>query len=150
MARPHGYHAVTPYLIVHDATRALEFYKAAFGATERMRMPMPDGKIGHAEITIGDSILMLADEFPQEGYVSPQALKGTTVSLMIYTDNVDAAFAKAIAAGGTEVRPVADQFYGDRTGTLKDPFGHVWTIATHVREVSMAEMEQHLAKMGQG
>jgi PhnB protein len=137
---PDGYHSVTPYLIVKDAARAIEFYKQAFGATELMRMEGPGGTVGHAEIKIGDSPLMLADEYPDMGFRSPQSLGGAGVSLMVYVDNVDEVFPRAISAGGKELRPVKDQFYGDRSGTLEDPFGHIWTLSTHVEDLSTDEM----------
>jgi PhnB protein len=139
---PDGYHSVTPYLIINGAADALEYYKKAFGATELMRMPAPEGKIGHAEIKIGDSPIMLADEFPEMGYKSPQSLGGSPVSIMIYVDDVDTVFKQAVAAGGKEQRPVKDQFYGDRSGTLEDPFGHVWHVATHKEDISPEEMER--------
>lgn len=139
---PEGYHTATPYLIIRGAADAIEFYKKAFGATELMRMPMPGGKIGHAEIKIGDSPIMLADEFPEMGHKSPQTLGGSPVSIMIYVEDVDAVFGQAIAAGAKEQRPVKDQFYGDRLGTLEDPFGHVWHVSTHKEDISMEEMEK--------
>ena len=139
---PDGYHSVTPYLIINGASAALDYYKRAFGATELFRMPAPEGKIGHAEIKIGDSPIMLADEFPEMGYKSPQSLGGSPVSIMIYVEDVDAVFKQAIAAGGKEQRPVKDQFYGDRSGTVEDPFGHVWHVATHKEDVSSEEMER--------
>lgn len=144
MARaiPEGYHSVTPYLIIKGAADAIEYYQKAFGATEMLRFPAPDGKIGHAEIKIGDSPIMLADEFPEMGYKSPKSLGGSPVSIMIYVNDVDTVFKQAIAAGGKEQRPVKDQFYGDRSGTLEDPFGHVWHIATHKEDVSLEEMER--------
>lgn len=135
---PKGYHTVTAYLIVNDAARAIEFYKQAFNAEELFRFPMPDGKLGHAEIRIGDSMMMLADAM--EGFRDPLAIGGTPVSFMIYVTDVDRIFAQAIAAGARQVRPVENQFYGDRTGTLADPFGHVWSIATHVEDVSPEEL----------
>ena len=141
---PEGYHSVTPYLIIKGASEAIDFYKKAFGATELFRMPAPEGKIGHAEIKIGDSPIMLADEFPEMGYKSPQTLGGSPVSLMIYVADVDTVFKQAIAAGGKEQRPVKDQFYGDRSGTLEDPFGHVWHVATHKEDVSPEEMERRM------
>jgi len=141
---PAGYHSVTPYLIIDGATAALNFYKKAFGAVELFRMEH-EGKIGHAEIKIGDSPIMLADEQPNMGYVSPQALGGTPVSLMIYVDDVDTIFKQAIDAGAIEQKPVQDQFYGDRSGNLKDPFGHVWTIATHKEDVTPEEMTKRMA-----
>jgi len=143
---PAGYHSVTPYLLVRDANRALAFYAQAFHARELMRFPMPDGKIAHAEIMIGDSHVMLADETDE--FAGPQTLGGAGVSLMLYVDDVDATFARAIAAGATERRAVADQFYGDRNGTLVDPFGHVWTIATHVEDVSAEEAQRRMAALG--
>jgi PhnB protein len=139
---PEGYHSVTPYLIIKGAADALEFYKRALGAQELFRMPMPDGRIGHAEIKIGDSPVMLADEFPEMGYRSPQSLGGAGVSLMVYVERVDDLFAQALKAGAKELQPVKDQFYGDRSGTLQDPFGHVWTIATHVEDVSLEELHR--------
>lgn len=137
---PDGYHSVTPYLVVKGASRAIDFYKQAFGATELLRMDGPEGSIGHAEIKIGDSPVMLADEHPQMGFRSPQTLGGAGVSLMIYVEDVDEVFPRAIAAGAKELRPVQNQFYGDRSGTLEDPFGHVWTISTHVEDVPEDEM----------
>lgn len=146
---PAGYHAVTPYLIINGAAKALAYYSTVFGAIEVMRIPGPDGAIGHAEILIGGSHVMLADEHPQMGYLGPQAGAPTSSSLMVYVPDVDATFAKAIAEGATELRAIADQFYGDRSGTLKDPFGHVWTISTHVEDVSPEEIQRRLAAMGQ-
>lgn len=145
-AIPDGYHTATPYLIISGATEAIEYYKQAFGATELMRIDAPGGKIGHAEIKIGDSPIMLADEFPEMGYKSPQTLGGSPVSIMSYVADVDTVFDRAIAAGGKEQRPVKDQFYGDRSGTLEDPFGHVWHVATHKEDVSAEEMEQRAAQ----
>jgi PhnB protein len=141
-AIPDGYHTVTPYLIVKDAARAIEFYKKAFGASELMRLVMPGGKVGHAEIKIGNSPIMLADEFPEMDIRGPQALGGTPVGILLYLDDVDARFSQAIAAGATVDRPVKDQFYGDRSGTLVDPFGHKWTIATHKEDVAPEEMNK--------
>ena len=141
-AVPEGYHTATPYLIVDDAARALEFYRKAFGAKERMRFAAPGGKIGHAEITIGNSAIMLADEHPEMGYRGPQAIGGTPVSIHLYVENVDEVFPRAVAAGATALRPVADQFYGDRSGTLRDPFGHVWHVATHKEDLSPEEMHR--------
>ena len=143
---PAGYHSVTPYLMVRDANRALAFYAQAFGARELMRLPTPDGKVAHAEVMIGDSHVMLADESRE--FPGPQTLNGVGVSLMLYVDDVDATFARAIAAGATERRAVADHFYGDRNGTLADPFGHVWTIATHVEDVSVEEAQRRMAALG--
>jgi PhnB protein len=141
-AIPDGYHAVTPYLIVQGAAAALDFYKRALGATEVMRMEGPGGKVMHAEIRLGDSIVMLADEFPDMGHKSPLALGGSPVGIALYVQDVDAVFARALAAGATVQRPVKDQFYGDRSGTLKDPFGHVWTIGTHKEDVPPEEMHR--------
>jgi PhnB protein len=152
-AIPAGYAGVTAYLIVRGATRALDYYKKAFGAVELMRFPGENGAIGHAEIKIGQGVVMLADEMPQMGHNSPQSIGGTPVSLMFYVTDVDARFAQAIAAGGTVKQEVKDQFYGDRSGTLVDPFGHVWTIATHKEDVSVEEMQKRMATMmtsGQG
>jgi PhnB protein len=144
---PVGYQNVTPYLIVKGAAAAIDFYKNAFGATEIMRMPMPDGRVGHAELRIGDSVLMLADEFPEAEAMSPSTLGGTTVGLMIYVDDADIIFNKTISMGGKVKKPMADQFYGDRNGTLEDPWGHKWTIATHVEDVAPEEMERRLAEL---
>lgn len=137
---PEGYHTVTPYLILKNAAAAIEFYKKALGAVELFRMPAPGGKIGHAEIRIGDSPVMLADEYPDMGYKGPESLGGTSVSLMVYVADVDKVYRQAIAAGGKELRPLQNQFYGDRSGTLSDPFGHMWTISSHVEDVSEEEM----------
>ena len=142
---PDGYHSVTPYLIIKGAGDAIEFYKKAFGATELFRMAQPDGKVGHAEIKIGDSPIMLSDENPELGYTSPTTLGGTPVSIMIYVDDVDTIFKQAIAAGGKQQKPVQDQFYGDRSGSLQDPFGHVWHVATHKEDVSPEEMDKRAA-----
>jgi PhnB protein len=151
---PEGYHSVTPYLIIDGAADAIAYYTKAFGATELFRIPAPGGKIGHAEIKIGDSPIMLADEFPEMGYKSPKTLGGSPISIMIYVDDVDTVFERAIAAGGAAQRPVKDQFYGDRSGTLEDPFGHVWHVATHKEDVSAEEMERrakaHTAASGGG
>ena len=137
---PDGYHTATPYLIVQNATAAIEFYKRALGATELMRLVDPEGKVGHAEIKIGNSPIMLADEAPTMGFRSPRSLGGSAVSLVIYIEDVDAQFRQATDAGAKVLMPVKDQFYGDRTGTLEDPFGHVWTLATHIEDVSPEEM----------
>jgi PhnB protein len=147
---PEGYHSATPYLIVKDAARAIEFYKRAFGATELLRMAAPGGKIGHAEIKIGDSPIMLADEVPDMGALSPESLGGTPVSILLYVEDVDAVFNQAIAAGAKVQRPVKDQFYGDRTGGVTDPFGHVWYVATHKEDVSPEEMRKRAAAAGRG
>lgn len=144
---PAGYHTVTPYLMVRGAARAIDFYRNAFGASEVMRFNEPNGRVAHAEIRIGDSHVMLADE--SDTYRSPQTLGGAGASLMLYVEDVDRTFARAVAAGATVQRPVADQFYGDRTGTIVDPFGHVWSIGTHKEDVSMEEMQRRMAKLGE-
>lgn len=146
---PEGYHSVTPYLIVRGGAAAIEYYTKAFGAKELFRFPAPDGKIGHAEIKIGDSPIMLADEYPDMGYNGPQTVGGSPVSLMIYVDDVDTVFNRAIESGGAVKEAVQDKFYGDRTGTLIDPFGHVWHVSTHKEDVSMEEMERR-AKAAHG
>ena len=147
---PAGYHSVTPYLMVRDGAKAIAFYKQAFGAEEVMRFEGPPGRIAHAEVKIGDSHVMLADEQPDEGHVGPQTLGGAGVSLMLYVNDVDATFAKAVAAGATSKRAVADQFYGDRLGTLVDPFGHVWSIATHKEDLSMDEVKRRMENLPKG
>jgi PhnB protein len=148
---PAGYHTVTPYLYVKGAAEAIEFYKKAFGAEEMFRHPMPDGRLGHAEIRIGDSPIMLADEHPQMGVQGPASRGGTTVGLAVYVPDVDKRVAQATAAGATVIRPLQNQFYGDRSATLADPFGHVWTISTHVEDVSPEEMKaREKAQYGSG
>ena len=144
---PEGYHSVTPYLIVKGGANAIEFYKKAFGATEIMRFEGPGGALGHAEIRIGNAPVMLADEYPDMGFRSPQTLGGAGVSLMVYVEQVDAVFQRAIAAGAKELRAVQNQFYGDRSGTLQDPFGHVWTISTHVEDIPPEEMHRRSQEM---
>ena len=146
---PAGFHSITPYITVDGADAAIKWYGEAFGATEVMRMPMGD-KIGHAEILIGDSHIMLSDEWEHVGKLSPKTRGGVSVAFTLYLADVDTAFAKAIAAGATELRPVQNQFYGDRSGTLIDPFGHEWTIATHVEDVSEDEMNRRMAELMQG
>ena len=141
---PEGYHSLTPYLVINGAVEAMEYYKKAFGAVELFRMEH-EGRIGHAEMKIGDSPFMLGDEMQQ--YKGPKSLGGTPVSLMIYVDNVDTIYPQAIAAGGTELKPLQDQFYGDRSGMLMDPFGHIWNVATHKEDVSPEEIERRLAAM---
>lgn len=147
---PEGYHTVTPYLMMRRASEAIEFYRKAFGAELLMKMDAPGGKIGHAELQVGDSRIMLADEHPDQGYVGPESLGGAGVSLLMYVDDVDTSFARAIEAGATELRPVEDQFYGDRMGTLRDPFGHVWSIATHVEDLSPEEMDRRMQEQHGG
>lgn len=143
---PDGYTSVTPYLTIDGAAEALDFYKAAFGATELFRMPMGD-RIGHAEIKIGDAIVMLSDEFKEMGHLGPKSRGGPTSTMMVYVEDVDSAFPKAIAAGATEERAVENQFWGDRSGTLLDPFGHRWMLSTHVEDVAPEEMERRMAEM---
>jgi len=145
-AQPEGYHTVTPYLLVEGAAAAIDFYRRAFGAEELLRLG-DERQIGHAEIRIGDAVVMLADASPEALYREPLALGGTSVGLMIYVPDVDARFAAALEAGANELRPVADQFYGDRSGTLRDPFGHIWTIATHVEDLSPGEIDARLQAM---
>ena len=142
---PEGYHTATPYLIVMGAAAAIDYYKKAFGATERMRHVAPGGKIGHAEIQIGDSVLMLADEYPDMQAFCPTTIGGTPVSIVLYVTDVDTVFNRALAGGATPIHPLQDKFYGDRTGTLRDPFGHLWTIATHKEDVSPEEMQRRAA-----
>lgn len=149
-AIPDGYHSITPYLVVRGAAAALAYYTKVFGGTELFRMDAPGGRIGHAEIRIGDSIVMLADEHPEVEAHSPQKFGGSPVSLMLYVENVDDVFRRAIDAGGREVRPLQDQFYGDRSGTVADPFGHQWHIATHVEDVSPEEMQRRMEAMKGG
>ncbi len=144
---PEGFHSVTPYLSVGDAAAALEFYKTAFGATELSRLPAPDGRIGHAEVRIGDSIVMLADEFPEIDFRSPRTLGGSPVTLHLYVEDVDETARRAVEAGAKVVREVKDQFYGDRSGCLEDPFGHVWNISTHKEDLTMEEIEERNAAM---
>ena len=139
---PEGYHTVTSYLIIDGAADAIEYYKKAFGATELFRFPTPDGKIGHAEIKIGDSPIMLADAYPDMGYNGPKSLNGSPVSLMIYVDDVDTVFSRAVEAGASVKEAVSDKFYGDRMGTLIDPFGHVWHVGTHKEDISIEEMKK--------
>ncbi|HEV2493993.1 MAG TPA: VOC family protein [Terriglobia bacterium] len=142
---PEGYHTATPYLIVKGAADAIEFYKKAFGATELLRMGEPGGRIGHAEIKIGDSTIMLADEFPEMGALSPQSIGGSPVSILLYVEDVDRVFNQAVAAGAKVTRPVKDQFYGDRMGGLIDPYGHQWYVATHVEDVAPEELHKRAA-----
>jgi PhnB protein len=139
---PTGYHTATPYLVIKGAAAAIEFYKIVFGATELFRMPGPGGSIMHAEIKIGDSIIMLGEEMPAWGSSSPSTLGGSPVGICLYFPDVDARVALALKNGATEKRPVKDQFYGDRSGTIADPYGHLWTIATHIEDVPQAEMSR--------
>ena len=144
---PDGYHSITPYLVVDNGVQAIEFYKKAFNATEIMRMPAPGGRIGHAEIKIGDSVVMLADEAPEMDARSAKHYGGSPVSMLVYVEDVDKVFAQAVGAGAKEVRPVADQFYGDRSGTVKDPFGHSWHLSTHKEDLSEAEIKKRMEAM---
>ena len=147
---PDGYPTVTPYLCVDGAAAAIAFYGEVFGATERMRMAAPDGKIGHAELQIGDAVLMLSDEYPDMGLRGPQALGGTPVTVSVYVEDVDAVFARAVQAGAKALRPVEDQFYGDRSGQFVDPFGHRWSVATHTEDVSPDEMARRATEAMSG
>ncbi|MDQ3973362.1 MAG: VOC family protein [Actinomycetota bacterium] len=147
---PDGYPRVTPYLCIDGASAAIDFYREVFAASERMRMPAPDGKVGHAELQLGDSVIVLSDEFPEMGVRSPQTVGGTPVTLSVYVEDVDGVFDRAIQAGATALRPVEDQFYGDRTGQFEDPFGHRWSVATHVEDVPPDEMARRAAEAGGG
>src|SRR5262245_12010045 len=142
---PDGYHAITPYLIVSSGAKAIDFYVRAFGAVERERMQDASGKVRHAELTVGDARLMLADEHPEIGALSPRTAGGSPVSLLLYVEDVDAVVANAVAAGATLIRPLADQFYGDRVGGISDPFGHHWSIATHKEDLSSEEIHRRAA-----
>lgn len=143
---PDGYPQVSPYLCVDGAAEAIDFYTTVFDATERARMAAPEGKIGHAELKIGDSVLMLADEYPEMGIRSPKAIGGTPVTISVYVEDVDAVYDRALKAGAKSVRPVEDEFYGDRQGQFEDPFGHRWSVATHVEDVSPEEMSRRAAE----
>jgi PhnB protein len=147
MKIPQGMHSVTPHLICAGAAKAIEFYKAAFGATEQARLPGPDGRLMHASVKIGDSQVMLVDEMPEWGALGPKSLKGSPVTIHLYVDDVDAVVARAVSAGAKVTMPVADQFWGDRYGKLEDPFGHHWSVATHVRDVSMEEAQKAMRQM---
>ena len=149
-AVPDGYPQVTPYLCIDGAAEAIEFYAKVFGATERMRMGGPDGKVGHAELQIGDSVVMLSDEFPEMGARSPKSVGGTPVTLSMYVEEVDRVFERALQAGATALRPPEDQFYGDRNGQFEDPFGHRWSVATHIEDVSPDEMAARAAEAAPG
>jgi PhnB protein len=148
---PDGYPQVIPYLCVDGASNAIDFYKQVFGASERMRMDAPGGKIGHAELGIGDSVIMLSDEFPEMGATSPKKVGGTPVTISVYVEDVDATFDRAVKGGATSLRPVENQFYGDRSGWFEDPFGHRWNVSTHVEDVAPDEMAKRAAEaMGTG
>jgi len=149
-AIPDGYPQVIPYLSVDGAGAAIEFYSAVFGATERVRMPMPDGRVGHAELQIGDSVVMLADESPEMDVRGPKSVGGTPVTLSVYVEDVDDVFDKAIGAGASVLRPVDNQFYGDRSGQFEDPFGHRWSVATHVEDVTPDEMRRRAGEAAGG
>jgi len=141
---PDNYPRVCPYLVVDDATKAIDFYTDVLGGTERMRMPGPDGRIGHAEIAFGNSVIMLADEFPDMGIRSARTIGGTPVTVALYVEDVDRTFAAALAAGATEIQPVEDKFYGDRAGQLEDPWGQRWDLMTHIEDVTPEEMRQRM------
>lgn len=145
---PDGYPRVSPSLIIDGAADAIEFYTSVLGATERMRMDGPDGKVGHAELMLGESVIMVADEYPDMGYVGPRKIGGSPVALHVYVDDVDTTFAKALAAGAKEERAVENQFYGDRSGTFEDPWGHRWSVGTHVEDVPPDEMARRAEAMG--
>lgn len=142
---PDAYPRVTPYLIVDGASAAIDFYKSVFGVKERTRMDWTGGRIGHAELELGDSVIMLADESPEMGMKGPKAIGGTSVTVHVYVEDADAAFERALAAGATSLRPVENQFYGDRSGQFEDPFGHRWNVASHVEDISAEEMEKRVA-----
>jgi PhnB protein len=144
---PDGYPRVSPYLVVDDGAKAIDFYTQVLGATERMRMPAPGGKVGHAEVQFGDSVVMLADEFPEMGAVSPKTVGGTPVTLGLYVEDVDRTFDAAVQAGAKALRPVENQFYGDRSGQIEDPFGHRWSISTHIEDVPPDEMAKRAQQM---
>ena len=144
---PEGYHSITPYLMLKGAASAIEYYKKAFGAEETVRMDGPGGTIGHAELKIGDSVVMMADESPDMGHRGPKSIGGTPVSIVLYVENVDAVWKRALDAGAKTVRPLENQFYGDRMGTLEDPFGHLWSVATHIEDVPPEEMDRRMQEM---
>jgi len=148
---PDGYPQITPSLVIDGAAAAIDFYGSVLGTTVRLRMDGPDGKVGHAELQLGDSLIMLADEFPDMGFVGPRTVGGSPVTLSVYVDDVDAVFAKALSAGAKELRPIENQFYGDRSGQFEDPFGHRWSVATHIEDVPDDEMMKRAQQaMGQG
>jgi PhnB protein len=144
---PDGMHSLTPHLVCDGAAAAIEFYKKAFGAVEQSRIPGPEGRLVHASVLIGDSVLMLVDEWPDMGALGPKALKGSPVTIHLYVPDADATLAQAVAAGATVTMPMADMFWGDRYGQVKDPFGHNWSIATHLRDLTPEEIAQNMAKM---
>lgn len=144
---PDTYPRVTPYLYINGAQAAIDFYTEVFGAGLRMTMPGPDGKVGHAELSIGDSVIMLADEYPDMGARGPKSIGGTPVAIHVYVDDVDATLAKALSAGASTLRPVEDKFYGDRGGEFEDPFGHRWSIASHIEDLTPEEMERRMGQM---
>lgn len=144
---PPGYHTLTPYLIVDNAAAAMDFYQKAFGAVEILRLSGPEEKIGHAELQIGNSRFMLADEHPIMGFVGPNTLGGTTISLLVYVPDVDGVYHQAIKAGAKMLKPIQDQFYGDRSGSIVDPFGHIWTLATRKEEITNEEIKERMTKM---
>lgn len=143
---PEGYNSITPYLIIKGAAQAIDYYKNVFGATEIMRIAQPDGRIGHAELKIGNSHIMLADEFPEMDHRGPLSYGGSSVSILVYVEDVDAIVDRAVAAGAKIIKPVKDQFYGDRSGFIQDPFGHLWGVATHKEDVSTQEMQERMKK----
>jgi PhnB protein len=147
---PDGYHTIIPYLSIKGAAAAIEFYKKAFGATESMRLAQPDGRIGHAELQLGDSRVMLADEFPDMDFRSPLSMGGSPVHIHLYVDDVDAVVSRAVGAGAKVIRPVQNQFYGDRTGTVADPYGHIWHVATHTEDISPDEIRKRAAALHKG
>lgn len=147
---PESYPRITPYLCVDGAAAAIDFYTRVFGATERMRMPGPDGTIGHAELQLGDGVLMLADEYPEMGIRGPKSIGGTPVTISVYVEDVDAVFESAVQAGATSLRAVGDQFYGDRSGQFEDPFGHRWSVASHIEDLSPDEISRRAAEASQG
>jgi PhnB protein len=149
-AIPDNYPRVTAYLAIDGASDAIEFYKTVFGAQERFRMPQPDGTIGHAEIQLGDSVIMMSDAFPEMGIVDPKKLGGTPVTLSVYVEDADATFGNAIKAGAKQLQPVQDKFYGDRAGQFEDPWGHRWNVMTHVEDISPEEMEKRAEAFGAG
>jgi PhnB protein len=145
---PEEYPRVIPYLAIDGAAAAIDFYVTVFDAKERMRMPGPDGKVGHAELAIGESVIMLSDEAPEMGHRGPKSIGGSPVSIMVYVEDVDAIFARALSAGATETQPLEDKFYGDRSGSFEDPWGHVWHVASHIEDVSPEEMDRRMKEMG--